>query len=316
MTRVAVLDDYQDVAESLADWASLPDGTEVVFFSYHLTDVDALVERLAEFDVVVLMRERTAFPRSLIARLPRLKLIVTAAMRNVAIDVDAARDHGVVVSGTEGSGGATLDLTWGLILALLRHLPAEDAALRAGRWQTTLGVDLAGKTLGLLGLGRLGSGVARVGRAFGMEVIAWSEHLTAERAAEVGATRVERDELFSAADILSIHVVLSDRTRGLVGAKELAAMKPTAYLINTSRGPIVDETALIDALHARQIAGAGLDVYDVEPLPMTHPLRSAPHTVLTPHIGFVTRETYRQWYSGAVEDIAAFLSGKPIRVLT
>jgi phosphoglycerate dehydrogenase-like enzyme len=262
------------------------------------------------------MRERTAFPRSLIARLPRLKLIVTAAMRNVAIDVDAARDHGVVVSGTEGSGGATLDLTWGLILALLRHLPAEDAALRAGRWQTTLGVDLAGKTLGLLGLGRLGSGVARVGRAFGMEVIAWSEHLTAERAAEVGATRVERDELFSAADILSIHVVLSDRTRGLVGAKELAAMKPTAYLINTSRGPIVDETALIDALHARQIAGAGLDVYDVEPLPMTHPLRSAPHTVLTPHIGFVTRETYRQWYSGAVEDIAAFLSGKPIRVLT
>jgi phosphoglycerate dehydrogenase-like enzyme len=316
VTRVAVLDDYQDVAESLADWASLPDGTEVVFFSYHLTDVDALVERLAEFDVVVLMRERTAFPRSLIARLPRLKLIVTAAMRNVAIDVDAARDHGVVVSGTEGSGGATLDLTWGLILALLRHLPAEDAALRAGRWQTTLGVDLAGKTLGLLGLGRLGSGVARVGRAFGMEVIAWSEHLTAERAAEVGATRVERDELFSAADILSIHVVLSDRTRGLVGAKELAAMKPTAYLINTSRGPIVDETALIDALHARQIAGAGLDVYDVEPLPMTHPLRSAPHTVLTPHIGFVTRETYRQWYSGAVEDIAAFLSGKPIRVLT
>jgi phosphoglycerate dehydrogenase-like enzyme len=316
VTRVAVLDDYQDVAESLADWASLPDGTEVVFFSYHLTDVDALVERLAEFDVVVLMRERTAFPRSLIARLPRLKLIVTAAMRNVAIDVDAARDHGVVVSGTEGSGGATLDLTWGLILALLRHLPAEDAALRAGRWQTTLGVDLAGKTLGLLGLGRLGSGVARVGRAFGMEVIAWSEHLTAERAAEVGATRVERDELFSAADILSIHVVLSDRTRGLVGAKELAAMKPTAYLINTSRGPIVDETALIDALHARQIAGAGLDVYDVEPLPMTHPLRSAPHTVLTPHIGFVTRETYRQWYGGAVEDIAAFLSGKPIRVLT
>jgi phosphoglycerate dehydrogenase-like enzyme len=316
VTRVAVLDDYQDVAESLADWASLPDGTEVVFFSYHLTDVDALVERLAEFDVVVLMRERTAFPRSLIARLPRLKLIVTAAMRNVAIDVDAARDHGVVVSGTEGSGGATLDLTWGLILALLRHLPAEDAALRAGRWQTALGVDLAGKTLGLLGLGRLGSGVARVGRAFGMEVIAWSEHLTAERAAEVGATRVERDELFSTADILSIHLVLSDRTRGLVGAKELAAMKPTAYLINTSRGPIVDETALIDALHARQIAGAGLDVYDVEPLPMTHPLRSAPHTVLTPHIGFVTRETYRQWYGGAVEDIAAFLSGKPIRVLT
>ncbi len=316
MTRVAVLDDYQDVAESLADWASLPDGTEVVFFSYHLTDEDVLVERLAEFDVVVLMRERTAFPRSLIARLPRLKLIVTAAMRNVAIDVDAARDHGVVVSGTEGSGGATLDLTWGLILALLRHVPAEDAALRAGRWQTTIGEGLDGKTLALMGLGRLGSGVARVGRAFGMEVIAWSEHLTAERAAEVGATRVERDELFAAADILSIHLVLSDRTRGQVGAKELAAMKPTAYLINTSRGPIVDETALIDALHARQIAGAGLDVYDIEPLPMTHPLRSAPHTVLTPHIGFVTRETYRQWYGGAVEDIAAFLSGKPIRVLT
>lgn len=316
MTRVAVLDDYQDVAESLADWDSLPDGTEVVFFSYHLTDEDALVERLAEFDVVVLMRERTAFPRSLISRLPRLKLIVTAAMRNVAIDVDAARDRGVVVSGTEGSGGATLDLTWGLILALLRHVPAEDAALRAGRWQTTLGEGLAGKTLALMGLGRLGSGVARVGSAFGMEVIAWSENLTAERAAEVGATRVERDELFAAADVLSIHVVLSGRTRGLVGAKELAAMKPTAYLINTSRGPVVDETALIDALRSRQIAGAGLDVYDIEPLPMSHPLRSAPHTVLTPHIGFVTRETYREWYGGAVEDIAAFLSGKPIRVLT
>lgn len=316
MTRVAVLDDYQDVAESLADWDSLPDGTEVVFFSYHLTDEDALVERLAEFDVVVLMRERTAFPRSLISRLPRLKLIVTAAMRNVAIDVDAARDRGVVVSGTEGSGGATLDLTWGLILALLRHVPAEDAALRAGRWQTTLGEGLAGKTLALMGLGRLGSGVARVGRAFGMDVIAWSENLTAERAAEVGATRVERDELFAAADVLSIHVVLSGRTRGLVGAKELAAMKPTAYLINTSRGPVVDETALIDALRSRQIAGAGLDVYDIEPLPMSHPLRSAPHTVLTPHIGFVTRETYREWYGGAVEDIAAFLSGKPIRVLT
>lgn len=316
MTRVAVLDDYQDVAESLADWDSLPDGTEVVFFSYHLTDEDALVERLAEFDVVVLMRERTAFPRSLISRLPRLKLIVTAAMRNVAIDVDAARDRGVVVSGTEGSGGATLDLTWGLILALLRHVPAEDAALRAGRWQTTLGEGLAGKTLALMGLGRLGSGVARVGRAFGMDVIAWSENLTAERAAEVGATRVERDELFAAADVLSIHVVLSGRTRGLVGAKDLAAMKPTAYLINTSRGPVVDETALIDALRSRQIAGAGLDVYDIEPLPMSHPLRSAPHTVLTPHIGFVTRETYREWYGGAVEDIAAFLSGKPIRVLT
>ena len=316
MTRVAVLDDYQKVAESLADWGSLPDGTEVVFFSYHLTDEEALVERLVDFDIVVLMRERTPFPRSLIKHLPRLKLIVTAAMRNAVIDVEAARDHGVVVCGTEGSGRATLDLTWGLILALIRHLPTEDAALRAGRWQTTIGVDLEGRTLGVLGVGRLGSRVARVGHAFDMDVIAWSENLTAERAAEVGVTRVDRDELFERSDILTIHTVLSGRTRGLVGRRELGLMKPTAYLINTSRGPIVDEAALNDALRSGQIAGAGLDVFDVEPLPMWHPLRSAPHTVLTPHIGFVTQETYRQWYGGAVEDIAAFLAGSPIRVLT
>ncbi len=316
MTRVAVLDDYQKVAGSLADWSSLPDGTEVVFFSYHFTDEEGLVERLVDFDVVVLMRERTPFPRSLIKRLPQLKLIVTAAMRNAAIDVAGAREHGVVVCGTEGSGGATLDLTWGLILALIRHLPTEDAALRAGRWQTTIGVDLEGRTLGVLGVGRLGSRVARVGQAFDMDVIAWSENLTAERAAEVGVTRVERDELFERSDILTIHTVLSGRTRGLVGRRELSLMKATAYLVNTSRGPIVDETALNDALRSGQLAGAGLDVFDVEPLPMWHPLRTAPHTVLTPHIGFVTKETYRQWYGGAVEDIAAFLSGSPIRVLT
>lgn len=314
MTRIAVLDDYQGVAESYANWRSLD--AEVVFFTDHLSTEDSLVARLTDFDVVVAMRERTAFPASLIRRLPRLRLIATAGMRNASIDMAAARQRDVVVSGTAGGSlGATAELTWGLILAVSRHIPLENQAVRDGGWQTTVGADLAGRTLGVLGLGRLGQRVARVGLAFDMNVIAWSANLTQETAAQHGVTRVDKEALFAESDVLSIHTVLSDRTRGLVGAGELALMKPTAILINTSRGPVVDEKALLKALHDGVIAGSGLDVYDQEPLPTEHPLRRAPRTVLTPHIGFVTAETYRAWYAELVEDVAAFLAGEPIRVL-
>ena len=315
MTRVAILDDYQDVAGRLADWKSLP--AEVVVFRDHLSDESKVAARLADFDVVVAMRERTPFPRSLFERLPRLRLLVTTGMRNASIDLRAAADRGVVVSGTAGLPSPTAELTWALILALVRHVPREDRAMREGRWQETLGTTLKGRTLGVLGLGQLGSRVARVGTAFEMDVIAWSQNLTAERAAAVGATLAgSRDELLARADIVTIHLVLSDRTRGLVGARELGLMRPTAYLVNTSRGPIVDEGALIATLRAGKIAGAGLDVYDEEPLPADHPLRRLPNTVITPHLGYVTEETYQIFYSQALEDIRAFLAGTPVRVLS
>ena len=315
MARVAVLDDYQDVAREMADWSALPPGTEVEVFRDHLADETEVAARLQGFDVVVAMRERTSFPHSLLTRLPALRLLVTTGMRNASIDLAAAAAAGVVVCGTGGGGGSTAELAWGLILALLRQIPREDAATRQGSWQVSLGVDLEGKTLGVLGLGRLGTRVATVGRAFRMEVIAWSQNLTAERAAAAGATLVPKDELLRRADLVSIHLVLSDRTRGLLGAPELALMKPTAYLVNTSRGPIVDEGALLDALRQGRIAGAGLDVFDQEPLPPGHPLLSAPRTVLTPHLGYVTRETYRVFFGDAVEDIGAFLGGTPLRVI-
>jgi phosphoglycerate dehydrogenase-like enzyme len=315
MTRIAVLDDYQGVAGRMADWASLP-GAEVVFFADHLTGDDAVAARLADFDVVVAMRERTPLRRSLLVRLPRLRLLVTTGMRNAAIDVAAASELGITVCGTAGSGTSTPELTWALTLAAVRHVPAEDASIRAGGWQRTVGTDLAGATLGVLGLGRIGSRVAAVGRAFGMDVIAWSQNLTATAAEAAGATRVEREELFRRSDVLTIHLVLSDRTRGLVGAAELAAMKPTAYLVNTSRGPIVDEAALAAHLRAGRIAGAALDVYGEEPLPRDDPVRSLPNTVLTPHLGYVTEATYRTFFREAVEDIAAWLGGSPVRVLT
>ena len=315
VTRVAILDDYQDVARRLADWKSLP--AEVVVFRDHLSDESKVAARLADFDVVVAMRERTPFPRSLFERLPRLRLLVTTGMRNASIDLRAAADRGVVVSGTAGLPSPTAELTWALILALVRHVPREDRATREGRWQETLGTTLKGRTLGVLGLGQLGSRVARVGKAFEMDVIAWSQNLTAERAAAVGATLAgSRDELLARADVVTIHLVLSDRTRGLVGARELGLMRPTAYLVNTSRGPIVDEGALIATLHAGKIAGAGLDVYDEEPLPADHPLRRLPNTVITPHLGYVTEETYQIFYSQALEDIRAFLAGTPVRVLS
>jgi phosphoglycerate dehydrogenase-like enzyme len=273
--------------------------------------------RLADFDMVVAMRERTPFPRSLFERLPRLRLLVTTGMRNASIDLRAAADRGVVVSGTAGLPSPTAELTWALILALVRHVPREDRATREGRWQETLGTTLKGRTLGVLGLGQLGSRVARVGKAFEMDVIAWSQNLTAERATAVGATLAgSRDELLARADVVTIHLVLSDRTRGLVGARELGLMRPTAYLVNTSRGPIVDQGALIATLHAGKIAGAGLDVYDEEPLPADHPLRRLPNTVITPHLGYVTEETYQIFYSQALEDVRAFLAGAPVRVLS
>jgi len=315
MSRVAILDDYQDVAGRMADWASLPAGTDLVVFRDHLADVEPLAKRLADFEVVIAMRERTPFPRALLERLPKLKLLITTGMRNASIDVSAAVARGVVVCGTAGLPYPTAELTWGLILALFRQIPGEDRATREGRWQVSCGLGLNGKTLGVLGLGGLGSRVAKVGRAFEMEVIAWSQNLTAARAAEVGATLVGKDELLARSDVLSVHLVLGDRTRGLLGARELSQMKRTAYLVNTSRGPIVDEAALVAALRARTIAGAGVDVYDEEPLPLDHPLRSLPNTVITPHLGYVTEETYRIFYGHALEDVKAWLAGQPVRVV-
>ena len=316
MTKVAVLDDYQEVALDMADWDSLPSDVSVDVFPDHLSGEDGVSARLAPYDIVVAMRERTPFPRSLLDRLPNLRLLVTTGMRNASIDVAAANDNGVTVCGTGGVPYPTAELTWGLILALLRKIPTEDHATRQGQWQVTMGEGLNGKTLGVIGLGRLGSQVATVGVAFGMNAVAWSQNLTAERAAEFGATLVSRDELLSTADIVTIHLVLSGRTRGLIDADELSLMKPSAYLVNTSRGPIVDESALIDALRNGAIAGAGLDVFDVEPLPVGHPLRALPNTVLTPHMGYVTSETYRVFYGDAVDDIRGFLSGNPVRVIS
>jgi len=313
--RIAVLDDYQGVAREMAEWASLGPDCETVFFREHFSTVELLKEKLAGFDVVVAMRERTPFARALLEKLPRLRLLVTTGMRNASIDVAAARERGIAVCGTPGAAGSTGELTWGLIHALFRSIPQEDRALREGRWQTTVGIGLAGKTLGILGLGTIGTQVAKVGAAFNMELIAWSQNLDAERAAKAGAKRVERDELLAKADVVTIHLVLSDRTRGLIGARELGLMKRSAFLVNTSRGPIVDEAALAAALSKGTIAGAAVDVYDTEPIPRDHPLLSAPNTVLTPHLGYVTRESYRAYFAGAVEDIAAWRRGAPIRVL-
>jgi phosphoglycerate dehydrogenase-like enzyme len=314
--RIAVLDDYQSVAATYADWSLLPEPAEVVEFHDFVADESALVARLAAFDVVVAMRERTAFPRSAIERLPGLRLLVTTGARNASIDLAAASEHGITVCGTGAHGSGPVELTWALILAVTRHLPQEDAAVRAGAWQQTVGTDLAGATLGVVGLGRLGSGVATIGRAFGMDVVAWSQNLTDERAREVGVRGVGKEELLAAADVVTVHLVLSDRTRRLIGHGELARMKRTAYLVNTSRGPIVDEPALIDALRDGTIAGAGLDVFDQEPLPAHHPLRELRRAVLTPHLGYVTDKTYEVFYREAVEDVAAFLAGAPVRVLT
>lgn len=316
MTQIAVLDDYQGVALQMADWGVLPSDCRVQVFRDHLSDREALVERLRAFEVVTCMRERTPFPRDLLERLPGLRLLVTTGMRNAAIDLEAATDLGILVCGTAGGPDSPpAELTWGLILALVRHIPRENADIRNGHWGTTLGTSLEGKVLGVVGLGRLGGKVATVGVAFGMSLIAWSQNMTAERAAQYGATLVTKDELFTRSDIVTIHVQLSARTRGLVGARELGLMQPSAYLINTARGPIVDEAALVQALRARTIAGAGLDVFDQEPLPPGHPLLALDNTILVPHVGYVTREQYQVRYSDTVENVAAYLRGEPLRVL-
>ena len=316
MAAIAILDDYQNVALRMADWSGLQKDHKVVAFNERLPDVDAAAMALAEFDIIGVMRERTPFPRALFERLPKLRLLVTTGKRNASIDLDGAKAHNVMVCNTGGAGRSTAELAIGLMIALARHFREEFAAMRAGGgWQTTLGMDLEGKTLGILGLGNLGAKAGRIGAAIGMKPIAWSENLTAEQAKERGAERVEKDELFKRSDIVTIHLILSQRTRGLVGARELGLMKTTALLINTSRGPIVDEAGLIAALREKRIGGFGADTYDVEPLPPSHPLRSEPRALLTPHLGYVTEETYRDFYGGMVQAIEAWLAGKPINVL-
>lgn len=311
--RIVVLDDFQEVAATFADWNALD--ADVEFISRPIVDDDDLVKVLHGAEVVVAMRERTAFPAGRLQRLPDLRLLVTTGRVNASIDVEAARALGIVVCGTESTTSATPELTWGLILSVLRSIPAEDAAVRGGGWQSTVGGDLDGHRLGVVGLGRLGTKVARVGAAFGMEVVAWSQNLDAERADGLGVRAVSKDELFSTADVVSIHYKLSERSRGLVGAAELEAMKSGSILVNTSRAGLVDTDALITVLEAGGIRGAGLDVHDEEPLPVDHRLRSTPRTVLTPHLGYVTEDTYRIFFTQAVEDIAAWISGEPIRVI-
>src|SRR3954462_170518 len=314
MHRIAVLDDYQSVAADFCDWSPLPEPADVVEFHDAVDGEDALVARLEPFDVVVAMRERTAFPRNVLERLPTLKLLVTTGMRNKSIDTQAANDSGVTVCGTGSQPTATAELTWALILASVRHIPREDASVRAGGWQQTIGGDLAGARLGVVGLGRLGTQVARIGQAFGMDVVAWSQNLTDEHAAEHGVRRVERDELFATSDVVTVHLLWSRRTRGLITAEDLALMKHTAVFINTSRGPIVQTAALAEALHQGRIAGAGLDVYDREPLPADDPIRSLPRTVLTPHLGYVTRGTYGVFSGGPAGEVAPSRRGAPTRV--
>ena len=313
--KVAVLDDYQSVAESLADWSQLPGDAEFTFFSDHLASEDALAERLADFDVVMGMRERTPFQRTLLERLPKLRLLVTTGRRNASFDVEAASELGIAVCGTDGAGEGPTELVWGLILGIVRQIPAEDRETREGKWGTTVGVGLKGKTIGCLGLGHIGGNVARVAAALDMNIIAWSQNLTAERARELGAQLVDKETLFRESDIVSIHLVLSERTRGLVGAPELALMKPSSYLVNISRGPIVDEAALVDVLQRKAIAGAALDVFEVEPLAKDHPLLKLDNTLICPHLGYVTDDSYRAMYSGVVEDIRAFAGGEPVRMV-
>ncbi|SDS38972.1 Lactate dehydrogenase [Brevibacterium siliguriense] len=311
--RIVVLDDYQQVAGMFANWSGLD--AEVEFISRPIVDDDDLVRVLSGAEVVVAMRERTAFTSGRLERLPDLRLLVTTGRVNASIDVEAARAQGIVVCGTESTTSATPEMTWGLILSVLRSIPDEDAAVRGGGWQSTVGGDLDGHRLGVVGLGRLGTKVARVGAAFGMDVVAWSQNLDAERADALGVRAVSKDELFSTADVVTIHYKLSDRSRGLVGTAELEAMKPDSILVNTSRAGLVDTDALITVLEAGGIRGAGLDVHDEEPLPVDHRLRSTPSTVLTPHLGYVTEDTYRIFFTQAVEDIAAWIAGEPIRVL-
>ena len=325
--RVAILDDYQQVALASADWSAVRQLAEIDVFAQHIARTEALVSALVPYDVIVAMRERTAFDADRLARLPRLRLLVTTGMGNASIDVAAAAARGITVCGTGGLGSPTAELTWGLILGLLRHIPEEDQRLKmAGRaggaaigagggWQQTVGTGLEGKRLGVVGLGNLGRRVAEIGQAFGMDVVAWSQNLDPDRAQEAQVKPVGKEDLFASSDVVTVHYKLSPRSVGLVGAAELALMKPSGYLVNTSRGPLVDTAALLAALRSGAIAGAALDVFDEEPLPLSSPLRTAPNVLLTPHLGYVTEETYRVFYGEAAEDIVAFAAGAPVRVL-
>ncbi len=315
MTRIAVLDDYQGVALSMADWSAVQARAEVSVFRDHLADDDALVARLLPFDAVCVMRERTPLTAALFGRLPNLRFVGSNAPRNASIDLAAAKQRGVVVSGTGYGPSGAMELTWALIMAAARHIPAEVASLRTGGWQVGVGLDLRGSTLGIMGLGKIGSDMAKVAHAFGMEVIAWSQNLTAEAAQAAGVRMVDKATLLRESDILTVHLVLSERSRGIVGAADLALMKPTAWLVNTSRGPLVDEAALVDALRRGAIAGAALDVFDTEPLPAEHPLRTLHNVVATPHVGFVTARTYAIFFRDTVENLLAWLDGSPIRAM-
>jgi phosphoglycerate dehydrogenase-like enzyme len=326
--RVAILDDYQQVALASADWSAVAGLGEIEVFTEHIARTEALVRALEPFDVIVAMRERTYFDDARLSQLPQLRLLVTTGMANASIDLDACAARGITVCGTGATGRSTAELTWGLILALTRHIPEEDQGMKqAGRpggaalgtragWQHTIGTGLHGKRLGLVGLGRQGRQVAKIGRAFGMKLRAWSQNLDPAVAKKAHAKAVSKEELFSACDVVTVHYKLGPRSVGLVGAAELGLMKPSAYLVNTSRGPIVDSAALVAALRSGSIAGAALDVYDTEPLPLSDPLRSAPNVVLTPHLGYVTEDAYRVFYGDAAEDIVAFAKGAPVRVLS
>jgi len=315
--RCAILDDYQNVALTLADWSALQDRVDITVFTAPFGTADDAVAALKNFDIVCAMRERTPFRADTVAALPKLKLLITSGMRNAAFDIEALKARGVTVCGTGGFGNATASLTIGLMLELTRHIGRENARMHAGEpWQITMGQDLEGLTLGVVGLGKLGTKVATIAKALGMDVIAWSQNLTPEACASAGVGYATKEELFARADIVSIHVILSKRTRGLVAAADLARMKPTAYLVNTARGPIVDEAALLEALRQRTIAGAGLDVFAQEPLPVDHPFRALDNVVLTPHLGYVTKQNYRRYYGDMVENIMAWLEGRPMRVMT
>lgn len=315
MPRIAVLDDYLKIALNSADWSALPNNAQVQVFHEHLGNEDAVAQALEGFDAIVAMRERTPFPASLLARLPSLKLLVTTGMRNLSVDMQSAADRGVMVCGTQMLPYPAFEHTWGLIMGLTKNISREDRLMHDGGWQAGATVGLKGKTLGLLGLGKLGAQSARVGQAFGMRVVAWSQNLTDARARACGAEWVDKEQLLADSDVVSIHLVLSERTRGLVGATELATMKSSAYLVNTSRGPIVDEAALVEALNSGRIAGAGIDVFDIEPLPRAHPLRSARNALLTGHTGYSTAEAFETMYSQCVECIQGWMEGAPVRVL-
>jgi phosphoglycerate dehydrogenase-like enzyme len=326
--RVAILDDYQQVSLASTDWSAVRSRAEIDVFAKHIASTEALVSALEPYDVIVAMRERTLFDASRLGQLPRLRLLVTTGMANTSIDLTAASAQGITVCGTGGSAYATAELTWGLILAMVRHIPEEDRRMKiagraggaalgvSGGWQQTVGTGLHGKKLGLVGLGHQGQTVAKIGRAFGMKLAAWSQNLDPDAAKKAHAEAVSKEQLFSSCDVVTVHYKLGPRSVGLVGAAELALMKPSAYLVNTSRGPIVDGAALLTALRSGSIAGAALDVFDVEPLPLSDPLRAMPNVVLTPHLGYVTEDSYQVFYGDAAEDIVAFASGSPVRVLS